>query len=149
MPDTYSDGRTTKKWHPAAVILALLPVLAPAAQRPDVIDQEPNTWVKRSPRPGGRMSLGLGYEAALADDLLAHRVIRYGGHNWGGGEQNPETWIFDLASAKWEFKEASDPSTGCGGTATVRNPITSSPPQSGARANSAAASLRGLNTWPA
>jgi hypothetical protein len=94
------------KWHSATVIFALFPVLAPAADHPDVIDQEPNTWVKRSPLPGGPTSPGLGYEAALAYDPLAHRVIRYGGHNQGGGgEQNAEVWVFDPVSAKWEFKE--------------------------------------------
>lgn len=81
------------KWHPVAVILALFPVLALAADHPNVIDQEPNTWVKRNPLPGGPTSPGLGYEAALAYDPLAHRVIRYGGHNQGGGgEQNAENW---------------------------------------------------------
>jgi hypothetical protein len=92
--------------HPTAVIFAMVPVITSAADRPDVIDQEANTWVKRSPLPGGPVSPGLGYEAALAYDSLAHRVIRYGGHNQGGGgEQNAEVCVFDPASAKWELKE--------------------------------------------
>src|SRR5262245_23915633 len=76
------------------------------ARLPDVKSQEPNTWVKRSPLPGGPVSPGLGYEAALAYDPRAGRVVRFGGHNQGGGgEQNAETWVFDPVSTKWELKE--------------------------------------------
>jgi hypothetical protein len=48
----------------------------------------------------------MGYEAALAYDPKAGRVLRFGGHNQGGGgEQNAEVWVFDPASTKWELKE--------------------------------------------
>src|ERR1051325_5370570 len=70
------------------------------------LDQKPNTWVKRSPLPGGPASPGMAYEASFGYDPVAKRVIRWAGHNQGGGgEQNAETWIFDPATAKWELKE--------------------------------------------
>jgi hypothetical protein len=48
----------------------------------------------------------MGYEASLAYDPLAQRVLRWGGHNQGGGgEQNAELWAFDPVSARWELKE--------------------------------------------
>src|SRR5262249_51812962 len=49
---------------------------------------------------------GMGYEASLAYDPLAQRVLRWGGHNQGGGgEQNAELWAFDPVTARWEIKE--------------------------------------------
>ncbi|HEX3151731.1 MAG TPA: alpha/beta hydrolase-fold protein [Gemmataceae bacterium] len=89
------------------------------------IEQEPNTWVKRSPLPGGPVSPGLGYEAALAYDLRAGRVIRWGGHNQGGGgEQNAETWIFDPLTTKWELKEPNTSPPGvCCAQQNVFDPI--------------------------
>src|SRR5262245_39282038 len=92
------------------VFLALtLPILtfpfAPAGDPPP-LEQAPNTWVKRSPTPGGPVSPGMGYEASLGYDPVRQRVIRWGGHNQGGGgEQNAETWVYDPATAKWELKE--------------------------------------------
>jgi hypothetical protein len=77
----------------------------PAAEGP-VLEQEANTWVKRSPLKGGPVSPGMGYEAALAYDPFLKRVIRWGGHNQGGGgEQNAETWVYDPTTARWELKE--------------------------------------------
>ena len=88
----------------------LLPValtlFVPVADPPPVLSQEPNTWVKRSPVPGGRPSPGLGYEGSLAWDPKARRVVRWAGHNQGGGgEQNAETWVLDPVTARWELKE--------------------------------------------
>jgi hypothetical protein len=77
-----------------------------AAAPPPPLQQEPNTWVKRSPLKGGPLSPGMGYEAALAYDPVARRVIRWGGHNQGGGgEQNGETWAYDPATARWKLME--------------------------------------------
>ncbi len=71
-----------------------------------VLKQEPNTWIKRSPLPGGPPSPGMGYEASLAYDPRAKLVIRWAGHNQGGGgEQNAETWTYDPATARWALKE--------------------------------------------
>lgn len=89
------------------------------------LEQEPNTWVKRSPIAGGPVSPGLGYEAALAYDSRAGRVIRWGGHNQGGGgEQNAETWIIDPQTTKWELKEPNTSPPGvCCAQQNVFDPI--------------------------
>ena len=77
--------------------VSLAPVAA-AADLPDLKNQQPNTWVKRSPLEDGPVSPGMGYEASLGYDPRRRRVIRWGGHNQGGGgEQNAETWTFDPA----------------------------------------------------
>src|SRR5947209_6557392 len=76
------------------------------AGEPPALKQAPNTWVKRSPLPGGPPSPGLGYEASLVWDAKHRRVIRFAGHNQGGGgEQNAEVWTYDPLTAKWELKE--------------------------------------------
>jgi hypothetical protein len=70
------------------------------------LPQEPNTWVKRSPVKGGPVSPGMGYETSLGYDPARHRVLRWGGHNQGGGgEQNAELWVLDPLTFKWELKE--------------------------------------------
>lgn len=85
--------------------LSSLVSLFVAAEAPPQ-EQPANTWVKRSPRTGGPPSPGLGYEAALAYDPGARRVIRWAGHNQGGGgEQNAETWALDPATMKWELMQ--------------------------------------------
>jgi hypothetical protein len=91
----------------SAVSLALVlsAGLVPAGA-PPVLKQAPNTWVKRSPLPGGPPSPGMGYEASLGYDPRARLVIRWAGHNQGGGgEQNAETWTYDPATARWALKE--------------------------------------------
>lgn len=87
-----------------ALFLAL--AAAPAADPVPLPPAPPNTWVKVSPLPGGPPSPGLGYEGSLAWDPRHRRVIRFAGHNQGGGgEQNAEVWAFDPATARWELKE--------------------------------------------
>src|SRR5210317_602782 len=77
-----------------------------AGQRQAMAAQPANTWVKRSPVPGGPVSPRLGYEGACVWDSRHRLLVRYGGHNQGGGgEQGAEVWTFDLASARWELKE--------------------------------------------
>src|SRR5687767_13152250 len=89
----------------ALTVLGVLAGVAPAAE-PGYLQQPPNTWVKRSPLPGGPVSPGLGYECALAYDPVGRRVLRWAGHNQGGGgEQNAETWAYDPVTARWELKE--------------------------------------------
>ena len=71
-----------------------------------VLKQEPNTWVKRSPLAGGPVSPGMGYETSLGYDSRSRLVIRWGGHNQGGGgEQNAETWTLDPLTGKWTLRE--------------------------------------------
>jgi hypothetical protein len=87
------------------MLLLTVALLAPSAD-PSLADQAPNTWVKRSPLPEGPPSPGMGYEASLVWDGKHRRVIRWAGHNQGGGgEQNAEVWTFDPLTAKWELKE--------------------------------------------
>jgi hypothetical protein len=86
-----------------------------SAQPLDLV-QEANTWVKRSPLTATPVSPRLGYEGACAWDNVHLRLIRYGGHNQGGGgEQHAEVWAFDPLTAKWELKEpnASPPGVCC------------------------------------
>src|SRR3954462_6276601 len=88
------------------VLSLLVPARAPAADSPPSLDQPANTWVKRSPVPGGPPSPRLGYEAAVGYDPKARLLIRWGGHNQGGGgEQHAETWTFDPLTARWALKE--------------------------------------------
>jgi hypothetical protein len=91
-----------------ALLNTVLPGRADQERKPpaDRLQQEPNTWVKRSPLKDGPISPGMGYECSLVYDPQARRVIRWAGHNQGGGgEQNAETWTYDPATAKWELKE--------------------------------------------
>jgi hypothetical protein len=88
-------------WIVGALVMWTFPVGTDA-----VLDQPANTWVKRSPLKGGPRSPELGYEASFGYDPVAKRVIRWAGHNQGGGgEQNAETWTFDPVTSRWELKE--------------------------------------------
>jgi hypothetical protein len=95
------------------------------AAPPELTDQAPNTWVKRSPLPGGSSSPRLGYESSLGYDPRAKLLIRWGGHNQGGGgEQNAETWTFDLLTARWTLKEPNEAPPGvCCAQQNVFDPI--------------------------
>jgi hypothetical protein len=87
----------------------LLITSAAVAGPPGLAEQEANTWVKRSPLPGGPPSPRLGYESSWGYDPRAKVLVRWGGHNQGGGgEQNAETWTFDPATARWLLKETND-----------------------------------------
>src|SRR5690242_8600386 len=77
-----------------------------SSAEPSVADQAPNTWVKRSPLKGGPVSPGMGYECSLVYDPVSKRVIRWAGHNQGGGgEQNSEIWVYDPLTSKWTLRE--------------------------------------------
>jgi hypothetical protein len=91
-------------------VLATWQVLAYCADPPPSLDSQPaNFWIKRSPLPGGPPSPRLGYESSLGYDPRSRLLIRWGGHNQGGGgEQNAETWTFDLATAKWTLRHTND-----------------------------------------
>jgi hypothetical protein len=95
-------------WWMLSLSILLVTAVAAAAP-PAALDQDPNTWVKRSPLPGGPPSPQLGYESSWGYDPRAQLLIRWGGHNQGGGgEQNAETWTFDPSTARWTLKEAND-----------------------------------------
>ena len=86
---------------------ALLGILLLAP--PPALDQPPNTWVKRSPLPGAPPSPRLGYESSWGYDPRAPLLIRWGGHNQGGGgEQNAETWTLDPVTFRWTLKQPND-----------------------------------------
>src|SRR5262245_56686661 len=102
-----SPGVAPMKTLPCCCCLALslgLGVLVAAEPKP--LAQNAKTWVNRSPLKNGPVSPGRGYETSLGYDPVAKRLIRWAGHNQGGGgEQNAETWAFDPLTAKWELKE--------------------------------------------
>jgi len=80
-----------------------------ALLRAEPLTQPANTWVKRGPLPDGPPSPRLGYEASWAYDPFARLLIRWAGHNpGGGGEQHSETWTFDPVTARWTLKEPND-----------------------------------------
>lgn len=81
------------------------PYVAGGAE-PVSLDQSLNTWLKRSPLATTPPSPRLGYEGACVWDGRHKLVIRYGGHNQGGGgEQGSEMWTFEPLSARWELKD--------------------------------------------
>jgi hypothetical protein len=89
------------------------------------LEQAPNTWVKRSPLPGGPTSPRLGYEGACVWDTAHHVLMRYGGHNQGGGgAQYAEVWTFDPYTCKWTLKEPNTSPPGvCCAQQNVYDPI--------------------------
>ena len=86
------------------IVLALAAAVVRAADVVSIEKQEPNTWVKRSPLTGGPPSPRLGYESSWGYDQRFGKMIRWGGHDpGGGGPQLSETWTFDLNTCKWDF----------------------------------------------
>ncbi len=76
----------------------------PAGEPPP--PQAVNTWQKLSPLPDGPVSPRLGYEGACVWDSRHRLLVRYGGHNQGGGgEQGAEVWTFNPLTAVWTLKE--------------------------------------------
>jgi hypothetical protein len=90
-----------------AYVAVLLHAAALFAVEPLSLDSRPaNNWVKRSPLSNGPVSPGMGYEGACVWDSRHQLLVRYGGHNQGGGgEQGAEVWTFDPLTAKWTLKE--------------------------------------------
>ena len=85
-----------------------------------------NNWVKLSPLDSTPPSPTLGYEGACAWDSKHQRLLRYGGHNQGGGgEQNSEMWAFEPSSARWQFFQPNLRPPGiCCGQQNIFDPIT-------------------------
>lgn len=96
-----------------------------AAQVVELDDIPANTWVKLTPLEKTPASPRLGYEGACVWDSKHQRLIRYGGHNQGGGgEQNSEMWSFDPQTAKWKLHEPNlQPPGICCGQQNVFDPI--------------------------
>ncbi|OAI49604.1 hypothetical protein AYO44_06260 [Planctomycetaceae bacterium SCGC AG-212-F19] len=105
-------------------LLTFIATLALAAD-PAPLAQEANTWVKRSPLKDGPPSPSLGYEGSMGYDPVNKVVIRWAGHNQGGGgEQNGETWTFDPVTAKWTIKEPdTSPPGACCNNQNVFDPV--------------------------
>ena len=105
-------------WLLAAIVVMTSP--AAGQERADgksFADLPPNTWHKLSPLENTPPSPRLGYEGACVWDARHQVMIRYGGHNQGGGgEQGSEIWTFDPRTAKWTLKEPniSPPGICCG-----------------------------------
>jgi len=86
--------------------VVLLLALFVSAAEPAALEQPLNNWVKRSPVKDGPASPGLGYEASLAWDPQAKRVIRWAGHTQSGGhEQINELWTYDPLTGQWKLME--------------------------------------------
>ena len=80
--------------------------LVRAAEPPPLAAQPVNTWFKRTPIATSPVSPRLGYEGACVWDRRHQLLVRYGGHNQGGGgEQGAEVWTFDPVTAKWALQE--------------------------------------------
>jgi len=95
-----------------AAIAIVLPILACGLGRvlgadpPSAITQPSNTWIKRSPLPDSPVSPRMGYEGACVWDSRHRLLVRYGGHNQGGGgEQGAEVWTWNPSTAAWTLKE--------------------------------------------
>ncbi|NQT81966.1 hypothetical protein HQ563_03025 [bacterium] len=120
-------GGSAKAKREAAVIACLAFILlAGVGYAEDArLHQAKNTWVKRSPGADTPPSPRLGYEGACVWDNLHHLLIRYGGHNQGGGgEQGSEVWTFDPTTAKWDLKQPNTSPPGvCCAQQNVFDPI--------------------------
>jgi hypothetical protein len=77
----------------------------------------PNVWVKLSPLAAAPPSPRLGYEGDCRWIERHGVLLRYGGHNQGGGgEQGSEVWTFEPRSGRWKLHEpnTSPPGICCG-----------------------------------
>jgi len=87
-----------------SLLFALAFVYSARAADP-LSDLPANTWVKLTPVEGSAVSPRMGYEGDCRWDAKRQLMIRYGGHNQGGGgEQGSEVWLFDPRTAKWELR---------------------------------------------
>ena len=86
--------------------------LAAAAENPNMVppvdlrNHPTMTWIKRTPGAGAPANPRMGYEASMGWDAANGLIIRWGGHNQGGGgEQNFETWHYDPIRNTWVLSE--------------------------------------------
>ncbi|HEV3029438.1 MAG TPA: hypothetical protein VG457_17800, partial [Planctomycetota bacterium] len=74
------------------MLIVLLSCCCLAVQDP-AVDHPVNTWVKHTPLEKTPPSPRLGYEGDCVWDPKHRVVLRYGGHNQGGGgEQHSDLW---------------------------------------------------------
>jgi len=94
--------------HLLSCTIAMLPFATAASA--DDSSHPVMQWVKQHPQPGAKNpSPRLGYEASYGYDPQTRLLIRYGGHNQGGGgEQNSEVWTYDLDRDLWKYHEPND-----------------------------------------
>lgn len=80
-------------------------LLCLAAQ--EAVPEHPlNTWVKHTPLEKTPTSPRLGYEGDCIWDPKHKVILRYGGHNQGGGgEQGSDVWTCEPFSGKWTLHE--------------------------------------------
>ena len=84
------------RWLRRVCWLSLLLIDVDVVTAADLAAQPVNVWIKRSPIPDGPVSPRLGYEGACVWDRRHQLLVRYGGHNQGGGgEQGAEVWTFE------------------------------------------------------
>jgi hypothetical protein len=84
----------------------LLTILVCLAEQDAIPEHPPNTWVKHTPLEKTPVSPRLGYEGDCVWDPKHQVLLRYGGHNQGGGgEQGSDVWTCDPFSGKWTLKE--------------------------------------------
>lgn len=115
----------SRRWL-AFVLLAVVSAAPSLAADPRGIPAHPvNEWTKRTPLPEAPVSPRLGYEGACVWDVHHQLLVRYGGHNQGGGgEQGAEVWTWDPATAKWTLKEPNTSPPGvCCNAQNVYDPI--------------------------
>jgi hypothetical protein len=100
----------------------LLPLSALAAE--PALKSPANAWVKRTPLAETPVSPRMGYEGACVWDSQHQLLVRYGGHNQGGGgEQGAEVWTLDLSTARWMLREPNTSPPGvCCNAQNVYNP---------------------------
>jgi hypothetical protein len=86
-----------------------------------------NTWVKHTPLETTPRSPRMGYEGDCVWDPVHRVILRYGGHNQGGGgEQGSEVWICDPFIGKWTLKEPNTSPPGvCCAQQNVYDPVRS------------------------
>jgi len=106
-------------------VIASCTFMATAFAQNSPLAQPANTWIKRSPLADTPPSPRLGYEGACVWDPLHGVVIRYGGHNQGGGgEQGSEVWTYEPLTAKWTLKETNlSPPGVCCNAQNVFDPV--------------------------
>jgi hypothetical protein len=89
-----------------AVLAVIAASVVPCHTWPQDLALPRGQWLKLSPLPDGAASPRLGYEGDCRWDPFRRVLVRYGGHNQGGGgEQHSELWLFHLDTKRWELRE--------------------------------------------